>query len=224
LDFVRTHYDVCVAAFEERKRRIEAGEDPFDNPPYSEDGEPAFLEEWLDAQTSIELIGLSCISLLSDALKLYFNLLQHREIRFSFDEAETKRLKKEGFVPVYRDALGEIFDTDWQESGVKFAIIEQVVLARNRGQHGTELTSFLLTHDDKTIEKHPHPFFLRADEAAALSDAGVEVGGLLNPTLAVEREQLFAAIGEVGRLSDWIGANMDRALAWQVVQRAAKSG
>lgn len=224
LDFVRTHYDVCVAAFEERKRRIEAGEDPFDNPPYSEDGEPAFLEEWLDAQTSIELIGLSCISLLSDALKLYFNLLQHREIRFSFDEAETKRLKKEGFVPVYRDALAEIFDTDWQESSVNFAIIEQVVLARNRGQHGTDLTSFLLTHDDKTIEKHPHPFFLRADEAAALSDAGVEVGGLLNPTLAVERERLFAAIEEVRRLSDWIGANMDRAVAWQVAQRAAKSG
>jgi hypothetical protein len=223
LSFIRMHYDVCVEASEERKRKIEAGENPFDSPPYSEDGEPPFLEEWLDAETSIELVGLACVSLLSDALKLYFNLLQHRELRFLFDDTEKKRFKKEGFVPVYRDALGQIFGTDWQESGVDFAIIEQVVLARNRDQHGTELTSFLVTHDNLTIEKHPRPFFLRANEAAALSDAGVEVGGLLNPTLAVQREQLFAVIEQISLLADWMHSNMDRASRWQIAQQNAPS-
>lgn len=74
-DFIRRHYDVCVEAFAEQKRLIEAAEPPFDDPPYSEDGEPAFLEEWLDADISIQLVGISCVSLLSDALKLYLNQL-----------------------------------------------------------------------------------------------------------------------------------------------------
>ncbi|MEO7825814.1 MAG: hypothetical protein ABIR60_01625, partial [Allosphingosinicella sp.] len=48
-DFIRRHYHVAVAAFVEQKRLIEDAEPPFDNPPYSEDGEPPYLEEWMDA-------------------------------------------------------------------------------------------------------------------------------------------------------------------------------
>ena len=53
------------------KRQIEQEEPPFDDPPYSEDPEPAFLEEWLEAETSIQIVGLACVSLLADTLKLY---------------------------------------------------------------------------------------------------------------------------------------------------------
>jgi hypothetical protein len=223
LAFLRVHFDICVSAFEERKRKIEAGEPPFNNPPIDEDGEPPFLQEWIDAQTSIELIGVACLSLLSDAFKLYLNLLQHDQLHFVFNDDEKRRLKSEGFVPAYRDALSEIFDTDWQASGIDFAVIEQVVLARNRGQHGTALTSFMLTHDDRTIAKHPRPLFLRADEARALDTAAVRMGGFLNPLLVVTRETLFAAIEEVEKLARWIDANMDRALRWQIEQRSLKS-
>ncbi len=41
-------------------------------PPYSEDGEPPFLDEWIRAKTSIEITGATCVSMLSEALKLYF--------------------------------------------------------------------------------------------------------------------------------------------------------
>ena len=98
--FIGRHYDACVAAFDQQKRLIDAEASPFDNPPYSEDGQPAYLEEWFDADASIQLVGISCVSLLSDALKLYLNLLQHRQLRFVFTEQEAKRLKKQ-FVATY---------------------------------------------------------------------------------------------------------------------------
>ncbi len=220
-DFIRRHYDVCVEAFAEQKRLIEAVEPPFDDPPYSEDGEPAFLEEWLDADISIQLIGISCVSLLSDALKLYLNLLQHRQLRFFFDADEAKRLKKQ-FVATYRDALGEIFATDWSDTGIDFLVIEQVMLARNRGQHGTDLTSFLLTHDDRTLAKHPVPFFISAEESQSLDSTGAALGGFLNPTIVITRDTLFAAIAEVEKLGDWIEANGERARPWFDAQRAAR--
>ena len=94
LDFIRNHYDCSTSTFLSITRQIEGGEAPFDNPPYSEDGEPAFQIEWEDANTSIDLIGISCVSLLSDALKLYLNSLKKLEFRFEFCETEKKALKK----------------------------------------------------------------------------------------------------------------------------------
>lgn len=42
--FIRRHYETAAAPFYEIMRRIEAGEEPYE-PPYSEDGEPPFLEQ-----------------------------------------------------------------------------------------------------------------------------------------------------------------------------------
>lgn len=220
-DFIRRHYDVAVAAFVEQKRLIENAEAPFDNPPYSEDGEPAYFEEWMDAETSIQLVGISCVSLLSDALKLYLNLLQRRQLRFVFTDREARRLKKQ-FLATYRDALGEIYATDWSESSVDFDVIEQVMLARNRGQHGTELTSFHLTHDDRTLAKHPVPFFMSEVESQSLGEASAALGGYLNPAIVITRDTLFAAISEVERFAEWIEDNGERALPWLDAQRAAR--
>ena len=132
-------------------------------------------------------------------MKLYLNLLQHRQLRFFFDADEAKRLKKQ-FVATYRDALGEIFATDWSDTGIDFPVIEQVMLARNRGQHGTDLTSFLLTHDDRTLAKHPVPFFISAEESQSLDGTGAALGGFLNPTIVITRDTLFVAIAEVEKL------------------------
>lgn len=221
--FIRSHYETAAGAFETIKRQIEDELPPFDNPPYSEDGEPTYLEEWIDADTSIQLVGLACMSLLADALKLYLNFLQRERLQFVFDEAEQKSLKKD-YVGTYRRALGEIFDTDWKESGVDFAVIEQVVLARNRGQHGTTLTTFHMTHDKRTLGKHPQPHFADDREIKAWIEAGRPDNMFLTPAIAVRRETLFAAIEQVERLGEWMEANMARAAHWQEAERRKQSG
>jgi hypothetical protein len=221
LDFIRTHYDGSASTFIEKKRQIEDGQAPFDNPPYSEDGEPPFLNEWIDADTSIDLVGIACVSLLSDALKLYFNLIKEEEFRFEFDATENKALKN-GFVGVFKNALGEILNTDWLESSINFDVIEQTVLARNQGQHGSDLTSFRVRVDPKTIERHPRPFFVRPEEAEAMADAEMGLSKFLQPSIKISRDSLFTAIDEVEKLGDWVEKNRDRARPWFDAKRAKR--
>jgi hypothetical protein len=70
--FIGCIYDEAVKGFLETQRRIEDGKAPYDDHPYDESGEPPFLTEWLKADASIEVIGRTAISMLSEALKVYF--------------------------------------------------------------------------------------------------------------------------------------------------------
>ena len=139
--FIQFLYAEGSKGFADVKYQIENGMPPFDDPPYSEDAEPPYLSEWMDAETHGEY-GIACISMLSDSLKLYFRTLQERVIRFSFENR--KAAFRNGFVPAYFAALGEI-SNDWSDCPVDRDLIEQVVLARNRGQHSEDITSFDVT-------------------------------------------------------------------------------
>jgi hypothetical protein len=220
--FIRNHYDGCVCTFETVKKQIEDETPPFDNPPYSEDPEPAYLEEWMEADASINIAGLSCVSLLADTLKLYLRSIQQHELHFEFDEKEARKVQR-NFVKAYQEAIGEILDTDWSESGVDFAVIEQVVLARNRGQHGSELTMLSVVHDAHTLRKHPRPFFADETEWRDWEKQGGPVDSFLNPAIHISRGKLFAAIAEVEKLAEWIEENRDRAREWRERQRNAET-
>jgi len=216
--FIRFFYDTASPSFAEIRRQIKEKLPPFDDPPYSEDPEPAFLEEWTDTTTAEQILGLVCVSLLSDTLKLYFHTLQKRVIGFAFTEQETRRLKKEGFVAAYLSALGEILETDWSECPADLAVVEQIVLARNRSQHGGDLTSFDVSHDGNTLDKHPRPFFASADE---LENWPREVGSLsafLMPSIEITREKLFVAMKQVEMFAEWIETRMDKAQSWRKAQ------
>ena len=156
-----------------------------------------------------------CVSLLSDALKLYFNTLQNREIGFVISQAEKSLAQAQGFVALYKNALGEILDTDWAACPARFDVIEQIVLARNRSQHGSNLISHHLRHDPATLRKHPRPFFARDEELKAWEEAGGNEDSYFVPMLEVTQEKLFAAIEEVDKLADWIDGRMDKAWEWR---------
>ncbi len=53
--FIRYLYQTAGESFPETVRGIEAGEPPFDNTPYSEDGEPPYLKEWMQADEGLEV-------------------------------------------------------------------------------------------------------------------------------------------------------------------------
>lgn len=212
--FIRNHYDGCIQAFETIKREIEDKEPPFDDPPFSEDPEPPYLEEWMEADTSIKITGLACVSLLAETLKLYLLTIQQHEFRFEFDKKETKRGQR-NFVRAYQEAIGKILNTDWSDTGIDFLIIEQVVLARNRSQHGSHLTTLEIVHDAHTLSKHPCPFFAEEREWRDWERLGDPVDSFLNPAVDISREKLFAAIGEVEKLAEWIEENRERAQEWR---------
>ena len=90
LAFIRQFYVTASEAYVERKRKIEAEEEPF-IPPYSEDSEPAFLEEWIEADESLQVLGRSCLSMLAATLHLYFKTWE-RQIGIAVDESKVDRL------------------------------------------------------------------------------------------------------------------------------------
>ena len=220
-NFIRFYYDQCVVPFAKIKHQIENHLPPFDDPPYSEDPEPPYLDKWMDADTGIHIAGLSCVSLLSNSLKLYFASLQHRVIGFGFGNKEReKNAFKKGFVAAYTGVLGHILDTDWSDCPADLTIIEQVVLVRNRGQHGGDLTSFRVSHDQRTLKKYPRPFFVNEHERESwMQDPETAASWLLMPSVEITREALFAAVEHVEKLADWIEGRMDNAADWRMGRR-----
>ena len=221
-EFIRYFYSESVKSFLEIQHRIEHALPPFDDPPYSEDSEPPFLEEWMNAAAGIEIVGQSCVALLSDALKIYFNTLQHRTIGFPFanevggSSCATDSIPKGSFVSKYKEVLAEILDTDWKESGIDFGVIEQVVLARNITQHGKTLLSFHARHDPHTLRKYPNPVFATEWEVRAWQEAGAREDSFFAPSVSISRETLFSATEQAEKLADWIDGRMDKVSAWRM--------
>lgn len=205
-NFIRFYYDTGIPAFAEVRRCIEDELPPYDDPPWSDDGEPAYLDEWMDTATAEQILGLSCVSLLSDSIKLYFHTLQRRVIRFQFQD-ERAAFKK-GFLAANLQALGEILELDWSECPADLGIIEQIVLARNRGQHGTDLTSLDVVHDGKTLEKYPAPLFASESELKDWPRTEGSLSWFLMPRLKVSKENLFEALEEVETLADWLDSKI----------------
>jgi hypothetical protein len=218
--FIKYLYQEGSKPFAEIQERIQDARPPYDNPPYSEDPEPAYLEEWMDASTARDVLAMSCLSLLSDTLKLYLETLRSRVIGFSFTQPE--KVFRDGFIPAYKAVLGEILETDWADCPSDLALIEQIVLARNRGQHGGSLQSLDVTHDPKTLQKHSRPFFVSEDEYHTWIASGGRPDSGLTPSIEVTPETLFAAIESVERLADWIDGRLDKAWAWRALAAAPR--
>lgn len=204
--FIHHYYATGVGPFREIQRKIDTQESPYDEaPPFfdPEYGEPAFLEEWIEAEEAAQVVGQSAISLLSDSLKIYFKSLEQQlEFRLSGEAKATA--KKEGFLAAYKGALGEILETDWTNCPVRFDVIEQIVLARNRAQHGEHLSILGARHDPKTLTKHRDLIFASEGELKMWVEEGADPETWLAPRLEITEESLRAAITEVEKLAHWI--------------------
>lgn len=199
--FIRQFYDTSTAPFLEIFRKIEAKEDPYE-PPYSEDGEPPFLAEWMEAQMSLEILGITCISMLSESLKLYFMTWEH-ELRVECRPHFRKEFKQ-GFLNGYKACFGHVLKTDFVKCPVNFDILEQITLARNRGQHPEKIFDMGVNHSDKDIKKYPSPFFVGGIEKIMLDAGKLKEAVWMGLGLKVTHETLFTAINQVEMLGDWL--------------------
>lgn len=213
--FIPRYFAAAIAPFREIQRKIDAAESPYDEPPAGFDpeyGEPAYLEEWIEADEAAQVVGWSAISLLGDSLKLYFKALE-QQLRFELSADGKTIAKKAGFVAAYQAAIGEILDTDWTDCPVQFDVIEQIVLARNRAQHGEHLSMLGARHDSKTLAKHQDLIFANENELKMWVAEGADPETWMGPRLEISRESLGTAIVEVQKLADWIDERISDAMA-----------
>lgn len=218
--YIRWYHSTACRPFVIIKSQIEEALPPFDNAPCDESGEPAFLEEWEDADEALNIVGSQCISMLSGTLKAYFKTLENRVIGFSLGSDGKKMARAEGFVPAYISALSEIFNTDWSSLQNEIALIEQIVLARNNIQHSGDIRSLSVDHDARTIRKFPRLFFSSKEDLSLVGNEGYQESTIYQPTVVVSEENLLAALLAVDKLARWINANLDKVGEWRAGKRS----
>ncbi|MEQ9813321.1 MAG: hypothetical protein RLO50_11110 [Azospirillaceae bacterium] len=205
-DFIRWYYDTAGVKFREIMRKIETGEAPYE-PPYSEDPEPPFLSEWIEAETGLDVLGRNCISMLSASLQLYFKTWE-AELGVTWEEGERKPAFKYGFLRGYQTCFGEVLKLSWNECPADLELIEQVVIARNRDQHPETTTSMRVSHSYKERKRHRHLFFVSVSERRMFDDPAMADIAWMNPSVHVSCELLFQALDQVETLAEWLEPHM----------------
>ena len=204
--FTRYFYENAAAPFRETMRRIEAEESPFDNPPYDESGEPAYLEKWIEASEALEMLGRSCITMVSASLHLYVRTWE-RELEICWRPGERKKAFNNGYLWGYRSFFEEVLDRSWSICPADLEVIEQIILARNRDQHPEEITTMRVKHGTADLKKHPRPVFMSESDRDLLDDLDdqeSEIAYWLNPSDYVSSDALKAVISETEKLATWL--------------------
>ncbi len=211
--FIRDFYSEASFAFTERMRKIETGEEPFE-PPYSEDGEPPFLNEWMDAGESLDVLGQMCVSMLASTLQLYLkewvNELYGRYTRNSPANAgigrpeDNKKAFKEGWVHGYRVFFRDKLGINWDTAPSNLSLLEEIVLTRNRAQHPETILTLKIQQSKYDAAKYRRSFFADESEMKLFSDDRPIEEWVRPWRLNVTRDKLFAAIDEVDRFCMWL--------------------
>lgn len=217
-NFIRMYYREGRKPFVEIQRAIDEEKPPFDEPPRGydiESGEPPYLTEWLEAEMALNVLGYSCLSMLSNSLRIVFMNFE-REFGFKPSAEAKKTLFKQGFVTGYKSVLSEVLDTDWSDCPADLAIIEQVVLARNITQHMDDYSGFDAYYNESTIRKHPSLFFVGGDKKELDPE---DASSWFGRRVEVAEVDLFRAIAEVEKLVQYIVDREDKAFEWRMGRR-----
>jgi hypothetical protein len=213
IQFLRYFYSEAAKPFVETRRKIEAEEPPFE-PPYSEDSEPAFLSEWLEAGDALALLGQCIASLLSDRLKLYIEHWVNELRRHAGDQQLAnagigvptdpayKNAFKDGCLTGYR-AYCEKVGVRWNESGADLDLLEQLALTRNTAQHPTDITSVRVQQTEMDAERFPQGVFADKLDVAA-NDGAKGTRFMWPPRVEITAENLALAFDEVEKFCEWL--------------------
>lgn len=206
--FIRQLYATASAPYVERKRKIKAREEPY-VPPYSEDGEPPFIDEWLESDESLHVLAYSCVSMLAASLHLYLESWV-RQSGIVVDESVKKLFKNNGWLSGYDAYFTKHFNIAFKNGPADLKMLEEVILARNRIEHPTSITDHRTQYSASDLEKLRHPFFVDETEMALLGYSGEEhVPRFMLPTVHVTEGHLFAAVAEVERFSEWFDPTIE---------------
>ncbi len=210
--FIRQFYATASEPYIERKRKIEAHEEPF-IPPYSEDDEPPFLDKWLEADESLHVLAYSCISMLAAALHLYLESWV-KQSGIVVDQSMKKSVfKNKGWFSGYDAHFTKHFNVAFKNGPSDLKMLEEVVLVRNRIEHPPSITDQKTQYSASDLKQLRHPFFVDKTEMALLGYSDEEaIPRFMLPTVHITEMQLLAGVAEVERFSVWFDPAIEAAV------------
>ena len=208
--FIRRFYEDASLVFTDRMSMIEDGKPPYNDPdePVYEFDEPPYLAELGGAKESLEVLGLTCISMLSASLHAYFQAWE-TELGVEWEEGERKKLFQQKGVTGYVNQLERLLKLPCGNCPAKLELLEQVTLARNAAQHPGKITDLIPEHRKSDLEKHPRPFFMTESESRFLEGDLADVSFLV-PRVRISREQLLHVVDEAESLAMWLDVHLHR--------------
>ncbi len=184
LGFIQRLYDSASEPFITRMRKIDDHESPFYNG-YCADpqnGEPPFLEEWIEASESADILGNCCLCLVQSALKQFLEAF--------LQETGQKPPTGGDWFNRYRTFFKETYGIEWEKGPVKMEVLEDLNLARNDIQHEGSLMVKHMIQSRNSAERFPESIFAEAF--------------VVRNKIAVNRESLAAAIQGVEGFCEYL--------------------
>ena len=90
----------------------------------------------------------------------------------------------------------------WSDCPADLELIEQAILARNRGQHSEQLTMLNITHSASDLEKYPSPYFVSEFDEKRMKNS--ESSWWLEPQVHIDKEKLEKLLIQTMALSEWL--------------------
>jgi len=199
--FVRYFYGATVSVFDETKRKIDEGEEPFaDWPPGEDSDTPAFAEEWGRADFATNVIGLACLGMLQSVFQSF--LKEHlTEMGGAKLLNQVSKMNKGNWFANYRAFYNEKLGIDWASSGANLVLLEQMILARNDFNHNLEIFGTFVYLTESHSTKHPY---------TAFRDSAWPVSDVFPSPLKVEAGVLDSTIEAVDALCEYLQRNSKR--------------
>ena len=212
LDFIKQLHERSCTPFVLIKQQIEDGVPPYE-PPYSEDGEPPFLAEWLEADESLQVLGYACISMLAASLQLFLKTWEKELGRPAQPQYKTL-FNKKGWINGYRQYFIDILGIDYANSPVEMIRLEEIVRARNIVQHPDFIGSNTVSFTDDDLEVLHEPF-LSSEIDRRMSRSFIGEGRWFLPlNLHVPPEKFEAALNDVARFAAWLDEKIYDVIGW----------
>jgi|SRR5882724_1936112 len=207
LEFIDRLYNDSTASFREKMCKIEAGEPPYEDqrhPEYDDVSEPAFLEEWQDANEAVEVVGYWCLNMVQASLKAfleeYVNDMASYYRPLSAAKAELAKTKAAGWFERYRLLFLNYFRIDWERGPVNIKDLEQINLTRDDLTHNVSVTTHAVYQTEKHAKRFPKGLFT---DAANADEVWMKLFGL-GGKITVGRDQLTQALELVDEFASWL--------------------
>lgn len=159
LRFIERHYAAASEPFRDTKRKIEDGQEPFEPPAFdpetATDFEPPFLEEWQEADESLNIEGQAALKMVHNAFRNYLK---------SFVDLSGVKLAATGknWLERYKKHFYEAYGIDFELGPIPLDDLEEVNLARNDAEHSSE--PFGMTRRQSAEHRLRFPTGLFVDE------------------------------------------------------------
>ena len=209
-DFIRRFYEEASLVFTDRMSKIEDGKPPYADTDdlLDESAEPPYQAEWGHAKDSLEVLGLTCVSMLAASLHAYF-LAWEAElgVKWEKEKREREKLFKQKGLAGYVNELERLLKLPCGNCPAKLELLEQVILARNAAQHPDKITDLIPEHRKSDLEKHPRPFFMTEGESTLLEGDLADVSFLV-PRVRISQGQLRHVVDEAESLAIWLDTHL----------------